>query len=306
MGLTVNSPREFIGYGKDRPRIVWPDDARIAVSLVVNYEEGSERTPLYGDPATDPMTEGFGVASGHRDLHNESFYDYGTRVAFWRMLDLFDRYRVAVSFYACAAALEQNLEAARAITAHGHEPCSHGYRWLPSYSLTADEEREHIRKAIDSIRRTTGERPVGWNTRGPSLRTRELLVEEGGFLYDSDGYADDLPYFVRVKDRKWLVIPYTFETNDMKLWRPPGISAPADFYDYLKEAFDCLYEEGATDPQMLSVGLHMRHIGRPGRIGALEEFIRYAKSLPRVWFARRVDIARWWLARYSHLPAMAS
>ena len=306
MDQTANSPREFIGYGKDRPRIVWPDDARIAISLVVNYEEGSERTPLYGDSATDPMTEGFGVAPGHRDLHNESFYEYGTRVAFWRMLDLFDRYRVPVTFYACAVALEQNLEAARAITAHGHEPCSHGYRWLPSYRLTPDEEREHIRKAVDSIRHTTGERPVGWNTRGPSLHTRELLVEEGGFLYDSDGYADDLPYFVRVKDTKWLVIPYTFETNDMKLWRPPGVSAPGDFSEYLKEAFDCLYEEGATHPQMLSVGLHMRHIGRPGRIGALEEFIRYATGLPRVWFARRVDIARWWHAHYSHLPAMAS
>jgi peptidoglycan/xylan/chitin deacetylase (PgdA/CDA1 family) len=304
--LTVEYPRELVGYGKDRPRIAWPDGARLALSLVVNYEEGSERSPLYGDPATEPMTEGFGVPRGHRDLHNESFYDYGTRVAFWRMLALFEAYRVPVTFYACAMALEQNPEAARAITASGHEPCSHGWRWLPSYSLTVEEEREHIRRAVESIRRTTGQRPVGWNTRGPSLHTRQLLVEEGGFLYDSDGYADDLPYFVAVGDRKWLVIPYTFETNDMKLWRPPGTSAPEDFRDYLREAFDCLYEEGATHPQMLSVGLHMRHIGRPGRIGALEEFIRHARSVPGVWFARRVDIARWWLDRYGHLPAMAS
>lgn len=298
--------RDFIGYGKDRPRIEWPDGARIAISLVVNYEEGSERTPLYGDPTTDPMTEGFGVGRGFRDLSNESFYDYGTRVAFWRLLDLFDIHAVPVTFYACAVALEQNVEAARAITARGHEPCSHGYRWLPSYGLTIEEEREHIRKAVESIRQTTGERPVGWNTRGPSLHTRRLLIEEGGFLYDSDGYADDLPYFVSAEQKKWLVIPYTFETNDMKLWRPPGVSAPGDFYDYLKEAFDCLYEEGSSHPQMLSIGLHMRHIGRPGRIGALEDFIRHAKSLPRVWFARRADIARWWLARYSDLPAMAS
>jgi peptidoglycan/xylan/chitin deacetylase (PgdA/CDA1 family) len=304
--MLADVPREFVGYGKDRPVVVWPGGARIAISLVVNYEEGSERTPLYGDSTTDPMTEGFAAGQRHRQLHNESFFDYGTRVAFWRLLEVFDAYAVPVTFYACAVALEQNPEAARAITAHGHEPCSHGYRWLPSYSLTADEEREHVRKAVESIARTTGQRPLGWNTRGPSLRTRELLVEEGGFLYDSDGYADDLPYFVGVNGRKWLVIPYTFETNDMKLWRPPGTSSPEDFYDYLTEAFDCLYDEGARQPQMLSVGLHMRHAGRPGRIGALERFIRYAKSFPSVWFARRVDIARWWLDHYGHLPAMAS
>ena len=299
-------PREFVGYGKERPKIAWPDGARIALSLVVNYEEGSERTPLYGDPQTDPMTEGFVVGRDVRNLHNESFFDYGPRVAFWRLLELFGRYGVPVTFYACAVALERNPENARAITAHGHEPCSHGYRWLPSYSLTVDEEREHIRKAVESIHRTTGERPLGWNTRGPSLHTRELLVEEGGFLYDSDGYADDLPYFVDVKGKKWLVIPYSFETNDMKLWRPPGTSAPGDFLDYLKAAFDCLYEEGRTHPQMLSVGLHMRHIGRPGQVGALEEFVRYAKSFPGVWFARRIDIARWWLQHYSDLPTLAS
>jgi|SRR6266511_1122115 len=222
------------------------------------------------------------------------------------MMDLFDTYQVKVTFFACAVALEQNPEAARAITLHGHEPCCHGYRWLPLYSLSLEEEREHIRKAVAIIKNTTGERPLGWNSRGPSLYTRELLVEEGGFSYDSDGYADDLPYFVNVKGKKWLVIPYTFETNDMKLWRPPGTSEPDDFFTYLKEAFDCLYEEGATHPQVMSIGLHMRHIGRPGRIGALEAFIRYSKSLPRVWFARRIDIARWWLEHYSHLPAMAS
>ena len=299
--------REFVGYGRNPPRIRWPDDARIAVSLVVNYEEGSERTPLYGDSATDPMTEGLGlVPPGFRNLHNESFYDYGARVAFWRLLDLFARHGVPATFYACAVALERNPQAARAITQAGHEPCSHGYRWLPSYSLSEDEEREHIAKAVESIRRTTGERPYGWNTRGPSLATRRLLVEEGGFLYDSDSYSEDLPYWVGVGEHKWLVIPYTFETNDMKLWRPPGTSHPDDFYEYLKEAFDCLYDEGATHPQMLSVGLHMRHIGRPGRIAALDAFIRHALGHPKVWFARRVDIARWWTDRYADLPAFAS
>jgi peptidoglycan/xylan/chitin deacetylase (PgdA/CDA1 family) len=192
------------------------------------------------------------------------------------------------------------------ITAHGHEPCSHGYRWLPLYSLTLEEEREHVRQAVESIARTTGQRPLGWNSRGPSLHTRRLLIEEGGFLYDSDGYADDLPYFVAVDDRKWLVIPYTFETNDMKLWRPPGTSDPDDFLAYLTEAFDCLYDEGATHPQMLSVGLHMRHVGRPGRVGALEAFLHHARRRPGVWFARRIDIARWWHEHYAHLPAMGS
>ncbi len=302
----IGTDREFIGYGKDYPRIVWPDEAQLAVSIVVNFEEGSERTPLYGDSAVDPMSEGFVVPPGPRDLRRESFFDYGTRVAYWRLLDIFHAYDVKVTFNACGMALENSPAAAAEMTARGHEPMSHGYRWLPSFSLTLEEEREHVRKAVEAIQRTTGERPLGWNTRGTSVHTRELLIEEGGFVYDSDTYADDLPYFIEIDGRRWLTIPYSFETNDQKLFRPPGSSEPGGFLEQLKAAFDYLHAEGRTHPKMMTVALHMRHIGRPAGAAAIEEFIRYARGSSRVWFARRIDIARWWLEHYSELPAMKS
>jgi peptidoglycan/xylan/chitin deacetylase (PgdA/CDA1 family) len=175
---------------------------------------------------------------------------------------------------------------------------------MPSYLLSREEERDHIRQAIEGIRSTTGERPLGWFCRAPSESTRELLIEEGGFIYDSDSYADDLPYFVNCSGTKWLVIPYSMETNDSKFGRPPGYSRPDSFYLQLKAAFDCLYEEGLTHPKMMSVGLHTRLVGRPARAAALDRFIQYAKGFPCVWFARRIDIARWWLENYSHLPAL--
>jgi len=296
--------RDFVGFGKEYPKIAWPNNAQIAISLVVNFEEGSERTPLYGDQAAEPIGEGFLVEPGRRDVRNESLYDYGSRVGFWRLMNIFGKYDVKVTFFACAMALERNPAAAREITAQGHEPCSHGYRWLLSYLLSRQEERDHIRKAVEIIKSTTGERPLGWFCRAASEYTRELLVEEGGFVYDSDSFADDLPYFVQVGRKKWLVIPYSLETNDMKFVRYPGYSRPSDFFLQLKAAFDCLYEEGATGPKMMSVGLHLRHSGRPARASAVEEFIQYAKGFPRVWFARRIDIARWWLEHYSYQPAL--
>ena len=296
--------RDFVGYGNDYPRIAWPGDARLALSLVVNFEEGSERSPLYGDLVAEPTGEGFLVPAGRRDLRNESFFDYGSRVGIWRLLEIFSRYDVRVTFFACGMALEMNPEAAREITARGHEACGHGYRWHPIYLLNREEEREFIRKDVEAITRTTGQRPLGWFSRGPSEHTRDLLIEEAGFLYDCDSFADDLPYFVEVRGKKWLIVPYSLETNDMKFWRVPGYSEPGDFLRQLKAAFDCLYAEGATHPKMMSVGLHMRHTGRPARANALEEFIRYAKAFPGVWFARRTDIARWWLDHYGHLPAL--
>jgi peptidoglycan/xylan/chitin deacetylase (PgdA/CDA1 family) len=300
-----NTVRDFVGYGPRRPDVVWPEKARVAISLVLNFEEGAERTPLYGDNVVI-AGEGNVVDEVRRDLQGESIFDYGSRIAFWRLMDLFDRYEVKATVFGCGMALEQNPGAAREFVARGHEPVAHGYRYAPMYTFTRDQEREQIRKAVEAFRLTTGQRPDAWYSSGHSEHTRELVVEEGGFTYDSDSYAEDIPYFVMVHEKRWLVIPYNLDTNDMKFRLSPGYSEPHDFFLQLKNAFDCLYEEGATDPKMMSVGLHARLSGRPARIEAVEEFIRYAKGFSRVWFARRIEIAHWWLDRYGHLDPLGS
>ena len=301
----MNDQRDFVGYGKHAPQVEWPEGARIAVSLVVNFEEGAEQTPLYGDPEADRMRERFVVTPGRRDLRTESFFDYGSRAGYWRLLDLLDSNGVKATFFISGHALEQNPEAGPEITKRGHEPCGHGYRWAPLYVLGIEEERRQIHKAVEAIEKATGRRPLGWNSRGQSPSTRGILIEEG-FLYDSDTYAEDLPYFVLANGVKWLTIPYSFETNDMKFFRPPGHGTPDDFLAQLKATFDCLYGEGRTHPKMMSIGLHMRYSGSPAGAAALNDFIQYAKSFEGVWFARRIDIARWWLDHYGALPAMLS
>jgi allantoinase len=302
----MNEIRDFIGYGRDAPQVDWPGGARIAVSLVVNFEEGAEQTPIYGDPEADRMRERFAVPPGQRDLRTESFFDYGSRTGYWRLLDVLDSHDVKATFFISGHALEENPGAGREITERGHEPCGHGYRWAPLYVLGVEEERRQIRLAVEAIKKETGQRPLGWNSRGQSLATRGLLIEEGGFLYDSDSYAEDLPYFVEANGKKWLTIPYSFETNDMKYFRPPGHGTPDDFLAQLKATFDCLYAEGDTHPKMMSIGLHMRYSGSPAGASAVADFIKYARSYPRVWFARRIDIAHWWLDHYGSLPALLS
>ena len=299
----ATSERDLIGYGEEFPQIKWPGGARIAISLVINFEEGSEMSPVVGDPIAEPTGEAFPDAPGQRRLINESLYEYGSRVGYWRLLEILDRNGVKCTVNGCGMALEMNPELAREITARGHEPASHGYRWCPASMDTKDEEREEIRKAVEAGLKMTGERPLGYHPTTTSGYARELLVEEGGFIYDSAAVDDDLPYFVNVHGKKWLALPYDNTTNDMLFSHLPGYAQPEDFFFNLKEAFDYLYEEGATHPKMMSVGLHMRFAGRPGRSRALDEFIRYAKSFPRVWFARRIDIARWWLEEYGDLPA---
>ena len=297
--------RDFVGYGNDYPKIEWPNGARIAVSLVVNFEEGSEKTPLNGDEFPEGSGDGFTVKGRRRDVRNESAFDYGTRRGFWRLMDIFDKHGVKITVFGCAMALELNRDASRAVVDAGHEIISHGYRWIPHYELTRDEEREHIRRAAQVIEDITGKPCQGWFSRNPSDSTRELLVEHGGFLYECDSMADDLPYFIDVLGTRVLVIPYSLELNDGRFGRAPGYSEPRDFFLRLKEAFDCLYEEGESHPQMMSVGLHLRTVGRPARATPVEEFIEYAKGHSGVWFARRIDIARWWLDNYSHLPTLA-
>ena len=287
--------RDLVGYGANPPAVEWPEGARIVISVVVNYEEGSEASILDGDPAGEEPSP---VISGERDLANESFFEYGSRVGVWRILDTLDEFGIKATFFACALALERNPEVGPEVIRRGHEVMGHGYRWEEYYKMDRDTERAEINKAVESITRTTGQRPLGWYTRyGPSVNTRELVVEEGGFVYDSNAYNDDLPYYTKVHDKDWLVLPYSLEVNDFGFWRGP-MSVPNEFFETARDTFDQLYREGATHPKMMSVGLHCRIIGKPSRTLALRRFLEYAKGMPGVYFTRRIDLARWWLDKY--------
>jgi peptidoglycan/xylan/chitin deacetylase (PgdA/CDA1 family) len=298
----VPGPRRvFPGYGRRQPKVVWPNGAKVAVNLVVNYEEGSE----YSKPAGDGRNEGLAeipyvMDTQYRDLCAESVYEYGSRAGIWRLMRLFDEYDVKVTFYACAVALERNPEVGQWIQEAGHEPCSHGWRWSEHWLFDREQERQHMQWAIESIERTCGERPLGWYCRyGPSVNTRELVVEEGGFVYDADAYNDDLPYFTEVKGKRHLVVPYTLTYNDGRYVLPQGFSGPGDFFDICRRGLDEYLREGeAGYPKMMSIGLHPRWVGQAARVNALREFIEYAQAKGDVWFAKRIDIARWWLEHH--------
>ena len=292
--------RDLVGYGNKPPDKPFPNGARLAISLVVNYEEGSERNHAMGDPDQEDMTEfgSYPFPPGTRNLAMESMVEYGSRVGIWRLLEMFRETGVKATIFACAVAFEQNPAVAKACVEAGHEICSHGYRWEEVFRLSEEEEREHIRLAVESFQKTTGSRPVGWYCRyGPSVNTRELVVEEGGFEYDCNAYNDDLPYYTQVQGKPWLVVPYSLEVNDFKFWSG-GLVSPSVFFETAKNCFDVLYEEGATHPKMMSVGLHCRIIGKPSRAYALDQFLRYASEKEGVWFARRDEIAKWWKEQY--------
>lgn len=294
--------RDMVGYGANPPNPKWPGDARLAVQIVMNYEEGSEYSIPDGDNVSETyLTEvpGANLGPGQRDLIVESMYEYGSRAGFWRLMRAFAARDVNVTVFGAALALERNPEAARAIREAGHEVCSHGWRWVGFQAMSEDEERKQLKMAVESIARTIGERPYGWYCRyAPSLNTRRLVVEEGGFLYDSDAYNDDLPYWVEVSGKDHLVIPYSLDVNDMKFSVAPGFSAPSGYFEYMRDAFDVLYREGKTHPKMMSVGLHARLAGRPGRTAALERFLDHVIRHDDVWICRRVDIARHWIANH--------
>jgi allantoinase len=293
--------RDFVGYGGDPPHAGWPGDARIAVNFVINFEEGSELSYPAGDGVSETMlTEMVGSDLGvrGRDLGAESMFEYGARVGFWRLHRIFTRFRQPLTIFGCARAFEANPPAAAAIAATDWDICSHGYRWTNHPGLAEDEERRQIAAAVDLIRQTTGKTPLGWYCRyAPSENTRRLVVEHGGFLYDSDTYNDELPYWVRVGDKPHLVVPYALTTNDSKFGR--GVfGSGEDFFAFLRDSFDLLYEEGAESPRMMSVGLHMRLTGHPGRAKALIRFIEHILAHSHVWICRREDIARHWIARF--------
>ena len=290
--------RDLIGYGRNPLHPRWPDGARVAVQFVMNYEEGSEYSIADGDGFTETgLTESVSsVPRGTRDLAAESVYEFGSRVGFWRIMDLFSERALPLTIFGCALALERNPQAARAIVEAGHDVCCHGWRWFKHWELTEDEERDHIRMAVTSLQKTVGTRPLGWYCRyGPSVNTRRLVVEEGGFLYDSDAYNDELPYWVKVDGRSHLVVPYTNDVNDTKFTTPVSSFATGDdFFTYLKDTFEVLYREGRTRPKMMSVGLHMRLTGRPGRAAGLARFLDFLAQREAVWVCRRLDIARHW------------
>lgn len=293
--------RDFVGYGKDLPQVRWPEEARLALTFVVNYEAGGERSVIYGDEG--PETYGEFASYGQppkRDLGIESVFEYETRAAIWRLLNLFDRFGVKVTFFVTARTLQVNPMAAKEIVLRGHEICGHGYRWIEHYTLSAAEERQVIKATVKSFTDITGQRPLGWYCREPSQNTIRLLCEEGGFLYDSDVYNDDLPYYVRCKGgggKKLLLVPYTPDINDFHYFSNRFANSN-DFYEYLRDSFDVLYEEGAKNPKMMNVGIHARISGRPGRTRALQRFLDYVSRKEDVWVARRVDIARWWTKNY--------
>lgn len=290
--------RDFVGYGRKPPEVKWPGGARLAVSFCINYEEGAEKSIEEGDEYPERFGElAYGLNLKIRDLAIESMYEYGSRVGFWRVLDLFNRNDIKTTFFACARALEKNPQAAKEIPRTGHEVCSHGERWDEHFLMTREEEQKSIHAAVLSLEKTTGQRPVGWYCRyGPGIYTRELLAENG-FLYDSDSYADEIPYFVKVKGEDFLVLPYTLDVNDFQFYTN-RFSTADEFYLYAKDSFDYLYKESETTPRMLSIGLHLRIIGRPGRIRAVEKLIEYVKRFPEVWITRRVDIAKWWVKQF--------
>ncbi len=297
-------PRDMIGYGATPPDPKWPNGARLALNFVLNFEEGSEASMADGDGYTETgLTESATQSDplDGRNLGGESMFEYGSRIGFWRVLRLFQERNLPMTIFGCALALERHPPAAAAIAEAGYDVCCHGWRWVKHYELSEAEEREHIRKAVASLQQSVGHRPLGWYCRySPSVNTRQLLVEEGGFTYDSDAYNDELPYWVDVAGKPHLIVPYTLGVNDSKFGR--GVFATGeDFFVYAKDSFDMMYREGATQPKMMSVGLHMRLIGHPGRAAGLERFLDYVMGHKDVWICRRDAIAEHWRTHHPYL-----
>jgi putative urate catabolism protein len=294
---SASYPRDLIGYGANPPHARWPGQARVAISFVVNYEEGGENSILHGDRQSEAyLHEVVGTVPrpGRRSHTVESVYEYGSRAGFWRIMRMFAARGLHFTSYAVGMAIARHPDAGRAMAEAGHEIASHGWRWIDYDKTPIAEERKHMKLAIDAIAKACGQPPVGWYTGRVGPNTRRLVVEHGGFLYDSDSYADDLPYWETVSGKGHLVIPYTLDNNDMKFGTAQGFNSGDDFFTYLRDAFDVLYREGEVAPRMMSVGLHCRLAGRPGRAAALERFLDHVQRHDRVWICRRRDIAEHW------------
>ena len=302
-------PRDLIGYGRHVPHAQWPGQARIAVQFVLNYEEGAENCVLHGDPASEQfLSEIIGAAAYEaRHMSMESIYEYGSRAGVWRILREFEKRRLPLTVFGVAMALQRHPELTQAFVELGHEIACHGLRWIHYQNLDENIEREHMQQAVQIFRELTGEAPLGWYTGRDSPNTRRLVAEHGGFVYDSDYYGDDLPFWTRVETaqgeaRPHLVVPYTLDSNDMRFATAQGFNTGEHFFNYLKDSFDVLYAEGdpagLNAPKMLSVGMHCRLLGRPGRFRALQQFLDYVQSHEQVWICRRIDIARHWMQQH--------
>ena len=305
MSSSIDYPRDLRGYGAHPPHADWPNAARIAVQFVLNLEEGGENCVLHGDAGSEQfLSEIIGAASyPARHMSMESIYEYGSRVGAWRILREFERRELPLTVFGVAMAMERNPELTAACLERGHEIASHGWRWIHYQNIDIDTERQHLQRAVEIHTRLTGAAPLGWYTGRDSPNTRRLVVEHGGFLYDSDYYGDDLPFWMDValgdgSHRPQLIVPYTLDANDMRFASPQGFNTATQFFDYLRDSFDVLYAEGEDCPRMLSIGMHARILGRPGRFIALQRFLDHIARHERVWVCRRLDIARHWHARH--------
>jgi len=299
--MVKKNSRDLIGYGKNGKKISWPNNAKLALQFVLNYEEGGENSVLNGDKYSETfLSEIIGAkAIKGRHISMESIYEYGSRVGFWRLDRLFKEKKIPVTIFGVGLALEQNPEVCEAIKKGDYEVAAHGYRWIDYQDIKKSVEKKHMQQAIKTIKNIFGSRPVGWYTGRCSPNTRDLVFDDGGFLYDSDSYSDDLPYWEYRGKKKQLIIPYTLDNNDMRFATNQGFNTGDHFYNYLKDSFDALYEEGKTTPKMMSVGLHCRLIGRPGRIQSLKKFLDYVLKFEDIWICKRVDIAKHWIENYS-------
>jgi len=293
--------RNMIGYGAKAKSISWPNNARLALQIVLNYEEGGENCVLNGDKYSETfLSEIIGAkAIKGRHISMESIYEYGSRAGFWRLHKLFKEKNIPVTIFGVGLALEQNPEVCEAIKNGNYEVAAHGYRWIDYQDVKKSIEKKHMQQAIKTIKKIFGSRPLGWYTGRCSPNTRDLVFDEGGFLYDSDSYSDDLPYWEKRGSKRQLIIPYTLDNNDMRFATNQGFNTGDHFYNYLKDSFDALYEEGKISPKMMSVGLHCRLIGRPGRIQSLKKFLDYVLKFNDIWICKRIDIAKHWIKNYS-------
>ena len=293
--------RNMIGYGAKGKSVSWPNNARLALQIVLNYEEGGENCVLNGDKYSETfLSEIIGAkAIKGRHISMESIYEYGSRAGFWRLHKLFKDKNIPVTIFGVGLALEQNPEVCEAIKNGNYEVAAHGYRWIDYQDVKKSIEKKHMQQAIKTIKKIFGSRPFGWYTGRCSPNTRDLVFDEGGFLYDSDSYSDDLPYWEKRGSKRQLIIPYTLDNNDMRFATNQGFNTGDHFYNYLKDSFDALYEEGKISPKMMSVGLHCRLIGRPGRIQSLKKFLDYVLKFNDIWICKRIDIAKHWIKNYS-------
>ena len=298
-----NYPRDMTGYGKKSIHPNWPNKAKIAVQFVLNYEEGGENSILHGDDASETfLSEIIGAKAyqGARHMSMESLYEYGSRSGVWRILRLFEEFNIPITIFAVGLAIARNRQLADYLVDHNYDICAHGFRWIDYQFIEEEVEREHIKDCISILTEFLGKRPEGWYTGRNSPNTRKLIIEEGGFLYDSDAYDDDLPYWANEfdTDSKHLIIPYTLDVNDMRFASPQGFNSGDQFFNYLKDSFDALYKEGETSPKMMSVGMHARILGRPGRIMAMRKFLEYISTFDNVWLCSRREIADHWYKNF--------